>query len=295
MRYARIYYHPTPQRLQSKLFRAFRFISSFSIVIVVVVATVITKHLVMTGHHVRVVGKVDGGLEQSFGIPPLDASLMADMITPSMLIAMLAYLESYAVAHKFATKIGYELDPSQELVALGVSSIATSFCSGYPPGGSLSRTAMAAEAGARTPFYNLVVGGAVIVVLSCAMDQLTYVPKAVLAAVIEVAILNLIDWPEFVHAWSVDKADFLVMVVTAFTTLFISVDLGLGVGFLFSFVMLINNLNTIQTSMMGALESNMVDEVTGVPKRIFRALSQCPDAVEVESVKVRVLSLPTPS
>jgi len=56
----------------------------------------------------------------------------------------------------------------------------------WTTGGAFGRTALAAESGAKTPFYNLTIGVIVIVVLVAATDLIYYVPKATLAAIIQV-------------------------------------------------------------------------------------------------------------
>jgi len=202
-------------------------------------------------------------------------------------MALLAYLESYSVAYKFATLNHYSLDPSQELVALGTCNIIGSFATGYPAAGSFSRTAISAEAGSRTPFTNIVTATVVMLVLSFLTHELQYIPKSVLGAVIEVAIISLVDVPGFVHAYKVDKADFVVMVVTAVATFFTTIEVGLAAGLGMSLIVLIHNLGQIETSMLGTVTISEEGKEGGEGNQVFRSISHYPEALELDTVRVR--------
>jgi hypothetical protein len=51
------------------------------------------------------------------------AEELAGIFSICVPVALLAYIESYSVAHKFAVQNKYQLDPSQELFALGVANV----------------------------------------------------------------------------------------------------------------------------------------------------------------------------
>ena len=60
---------------------------------------------------------------------------------------------------------GYEVDPNQELVALGAANVASGLFQGFAISSSSSRTPVAAEAGAKTQVTGLVGAGAIVVLL----------------------------------------------------------------------------------------------------------------------------------
>ena len=64
---------------------------------------------------------------------------------------MIGFLESVAIAKAFARKNKYKVDPSQELIALGLANFIGAFCSAYPVTGSFSRTAVNSISGVATP------------------------------------------------------------------------------------------------------------------------------------------------
>ena len=68
-----------------------------------------------------------------------------------LIIPLIGFLESIAIAKAFARKNKYRVDPSQELIALGIANLMSSFVSSYPVTGSFSRTAVNAQSGVATP------------------------------------------------------------------------------------------------------------------------------------------------
>lgn len=77
------------------------------------------------------------------------------VITASIGISLLGYLESIAIGKAFAHKNGYELDPTQEMRAIGLGNVVSSFFQSYAITGSFSRTAVNAASNVQTPFGGL--------------------------------------------------------------------------------------------------------------------------------------------
>lgn len=74
------------------------------------------------------------------------------LMLPSVpMIVLVGALESIAVAKAFAFQFQYVIQPTQELMALGLSNILCSFLKGYPVTGSFTRSALKAQCGVRTP------------------------------------------------------------------------------------------------------------------------------------------------
>ena len=104
------------------------------------------------------------------------------------------YLESIAIAKSFARANGYDVVPSQELVAIGVGNLFSSFFHSFPITGSFSRTAVNSASGVATPLSGLVTGSIVMIALLLLTSMLQYVPKAALSSIIIVAVLKLFNY-----------------------------------------------------------------------------------------------------
>jgi SulP family sulfate permease len=66
-----------------------------------------------------------------------------------------------------------------------------------------------------------------------------YLPNAILAAVIMVAVFGLIDYKEPIHLWHTDRSDFWMLIVTFVATLSLGIEQGIGIGVILSLAMMI--------------------------------------------------------
>lgn len=80
------------------------------------------------------------------------AELFSEIGAGFAVVPIIAFLTSIAIAQSFSKKNNYEVNPSQELIALGVANVANSFVSGFPIAGCFSRTTVNSLSGVATPF-----------------------------------------------------------------------------------------------------------------------------------------------
>lgn len=132
--------------------------------IVVVGATAFEFVLELFGvKSLSVVGKVDAKISPpkppSFDLEGMAFSeILSTFGSGLILVPLLATMESIAVAKTFAHKFRYNIDTTQEFIALGTSNIVSSFFGSYPVTGAFTRSALAAESGVRTPMGCIVTG-----------------------------------------------------------------------------------------------------------------------------------------
>ena len=99
---------------------------------------------------VTVVGALPQGLP-ALRWPSLRPSDVDGILPLAGACFLLAYIEGVSAARTLASKHGYEIDPRQELLALGAANLAAAFGQGFPVTGGLSQSAVNDQAGARTP------------------------------------------------------------------------------------------------------------------------------------------------
>src|SRR5690606_32758151 len=126
-----------------------------------------------------VVGEIPARLP-SLALPGFDGGLVADLLPTAVVIAMVGFLESVAVAKVYARRNRYEIEPNQERLALGAANVASGVFGGYPVTGGFSRTAVNANAGARTPLASVVTAALVLVVLAALTPLFHDLPQATL-------------------------------------------------------------------------------------------------------------------
>ena len=154
---------------------------------------------------------------------------MVNLIVSAAIIALLGFVEAISVAKAIASETRQRLSANQELVGQGIANIVASAFQAYPVSGSFSRSAVNFDAGAKTGFSSVVAGIIVAITLLYLTPLLFYLPQATLAAVIIVAVFNLIKIEPVVHAWKVHRHDGFVAVAAFFTTLFFAPHLEKGI------------------------------------------------------------------
>jgi high affinity sulfate transporter 1 len=204
-----------------------------------------------------VVGSLPNGLPQ----PKNFFSLLNDgdfwhLWMPSALITLLSFIESIAVASKFADKHGYAIDASQELLALGACNLIGCWFQIYPVSGVLSLATVVEAAGATTPLYGMMAGGTLILVCSFALFLFEWLPKPVLGAIVLVGIMGLMDTHKMKKVYQINKRDFGVLCTTIFITLFLGIDFGVMLGVVASIVLFLQKSAKPHYSVLGRMKDN---------------------------------------
>lgn len=220
--------------------------------IVVVLSTLAVWLLSLSDMGVNIVGTVPGGLPE-FQIPAIHWSDMQALLPTALAISLVGFMESIAVAKVYATKNRYKLDANQELRGLGLANIFGALFQSFPTTGGFSRTAVNAQAGAQTQFSALVTAGIIGLTLLFLTPVFYYLPNAVLAAIVMVAVFGLIDWKEAVHLWNVDRKDFGLMMLTFCATLGLGIEQGILVGVVASLLIVIHQSSIPHTAIEGRL------------------------------------------
>jgi SulP family sulfate permease len=128
-----------------------------------------------------------------------------------------------------AAKTGQRLDPNQELIGQGLANMLGSLGKSYPISGSFSRSAVNLQAGAVTGLSSVFTSMAVVVVLMFFTPLLYYLPQAVLAAVIMMAVIGLLNVKGFIHAYRVKRYDGIISIITFICTLAFAPHLDKGI------------------------------------------------------------------
>ncbi len=187
----------------------------------------------------EVVGVIPRGLP-SLTIPPLTLGVFIQLFPYAIIISLLGFMEAISIAKAMAARTGQRLDPNQELIGQGLGNILGAVGKSYPTSGSFSRSAVNLQAGAITGMSSVFTGLAVVIVLVFFTPLLYYLPNAVLAAVIMMAVIGLVNINGFLHAWRVKKFDGAISIITFILTLAFAphLDKGIMIGVALSLLVL---------------------------------------------------------
>lgn len=196
---------------------------------VVAMAIVIAWALQADAQGVALVGALPA-LALPLALPPLDAALWWRLLPSAVPLALVTFVSSLAVAEGLALRRREQVDARRELAGLAAADLVSACSAGMPIGGSFSRGALNAEAGARTRMA----GAWAALLMALAMLLLTaplaWLPRAVLAASIVIAVLGVVEWRAFAEARRYAPPEFVLMVIVAALTLFVGSEAALATG-----------------------------------------------------------------
>ncbi|WP_200769536.1 SulP family inorganic anion transporter [Fontimonas thermophila] len=221
-----------------------------------IVVAITTMASSITGAHDRygvdVVGRIPQGLP-GVSLAFLQASGWLALLPSAALIALIGYVESISVAKALAFRRGEKVDPDQELVALGATNIAAACAGAMPVAGGFARSMVNFDAGARTQLAAVVT--ALWVALSAFLftGLLADLPKSVLAAIIVVAVWQLIDLRALLHTWSYDKGDAMAQGLTIVGVLLLGIEHGLLAGASLSLLLFLYRTSRPHIAVVGRL------------------------------------------
>ncbi len=180
-------------------------------------------------HGLAIVGAIPAGLPRP-SLDFLQASGWLELAPSAALIALVGYVESISVAKVLAARRKQKVDPNQELTALAVSNLAAAAVGSMPVAGGFSRSVVNFEAGAQTQLAGIVTALLVALVALFFTGWFQHLPHAVLAAIIVVAVAQLIDTDTARHIFAYDRGDGLTLLATLFGVLAFGIDVGLIMG-----------------------------------------------------------------
>lgn len=203
-------------------------------------------------HGVKTVGDIPGGLP-GFSIPELDGSALGSLTAAAVAITLVGFMESIAVAKVYARRHRYEIDPNQELFALGMANVTSGLFGGYPVTGGFSRTAVSDSAGTKTPLASIVAAGLIVVAVLFLTPVFSLLPQAALGATIIVAVLNLIDVKEMRHIARVKRSDLIGLGISFLATLVLGIERGMLVAIVASMLVVFARMSKPHSATLGRI------------------------------------------
>ena len=173
--------------------------------LVAAVSVVLSRALDLEAHGVAVIADVPSGLPTP-ALPGIGLGEIGALSGGALALALVALAESVGAARSLAAQRGYEIDPNQELIALGGANAGAGLLQGFPVDASLSRSAVGAGAGVRTRLSGLFVAALLVATMLFLTPLFDGLPQATLAAIIIAAVVGLVDVRGFRQLWRIDQA-----------------------------------------------------------------------------------------
>ena len=162
---------------------------------------------------------------------------IANLLGVAFAIAFLASLENTLMAKGLASRSGDHADVNQDMFSVGISNIACAIAGGMPASGSLTRSTLNFESGARTRFASFFAGlfslGLAVLIAAAAgwgMPLIDYVPKAALAALVIALSFSLFNMRHIRICLRTTADDATVLVITFVATLLAPLHVAIFIG-----------------------------------------------------------------
>ena len=169
--------------------------------------------------HGSVIGLLPSGLPALYWPHWPGWSVLNQLWVPAMVIALVSFLETASSARIECQRDGKRWDDNTELFSQGMAKLASALSGSFPTSTSFSRSALMLYAGARSGWAVVFSIGFVLLALLLLMPALQFVPKAVMAAAVIVAVSNLFQPRQFLRLWQIDRIETFTAGVTFAITL----------------------------------------------------------------------------
>lgn len=248
--------------------KLFFFLSTLRTVFVILLYTMISWLANMHSREhpkFKILGEVPRGFKHA-RVPELNSSIINSFIgdLPAAVIVLL--IEHIAISKSFGRVNNYTINPSQEMVAIGVTNLLAPFLGGYAATGSFSRTAIKSKAGVRTPFAGVITAVVVLLAIYALPAVFFYIPSASLSAVIIHAVGDLITPPDTLYKfWLVSPFEVIIFFVGVIVTVFDNIEDGIYCTIALSFAVYLFRVLRTKGRFLGRVQVHSVlgDHVLG--------------------------------
>ena len=190
---------------------------------------------------VALIAEVPRGLP-SFTLPDFGQILThLDLIVGAAVgLLLVGFSVTTAAVREYASKHNYEIDINQELLAQGASNVTSGLFQGIFVNGSLSKSPVNDQAGAKSQLSNLAQACLIILTLLFLAPLFSFLPEAVLGAIIiEAVVMGMMNVPEMKRIFSVKRFEFLAAMTALLGVMTFGVLQGVLIGVALSLVWLV--------------------------------------------------------
>ncbi|MFK7980742.1 MAG: SulP family inorganic anion transporter [Saprospiraceae bacterium] len=241
--------------------------------IVVVLGVLLSWGLDLSQYGLNIIAGVPEGLP-IFQLPDMGWENIQLLGETTLTVTIICIVESLAIAKVLEAKHqDYTIRPDQELFALGISKIGGAFFQSIPTSGSFSRSAINNEAGAKTTVASIITVFLIALTLLFLTPLFYYLPRAILAAIIMLAVKSLFDLKEGIYLWHTHKEDFWMMLITFIVTLIVSIPVGIFTGVLLSIGAILYHSTHPHIAVLGKIEGT----------NHYRNVKRFDDAIELDN------------
>ncbi|NXA27388.1 S26A8 protein, partial [Ibidorhyncha struthersii] len=243
--------------------------------LLIITVTIISNRIHL---HAESSSAVVSMIPQRFLPPTLpDLSNLSDIIWHAFSLAIVSYFLLVFVGERYASLHNYNIASNQELIAVGLCNIFSSFFKSFVVSCAISGTVIQEKTGGRTQLA-AAIGASVMLVIALKLGRFfEMIPNDILAAIVVFNMLpflkKFLDVPIL---WRRDKYHSVIWLVTFAAVLCFGLDVGLAIAMGFTFFIITIRSHRMKMVVLGQIP-NM---------NIYRSLSVYRAAREIEGIKI---------
>ena len=200
--------------------------------IAVVGATLATRAWHLDAHGVAVLGHIGGGVPR-FQPPHLEPGNALSLVGLALVVAVVVMVQTAATTRAFSGDDG-ESNVAGDFLGLGVGNVIAGLFGTFPVNASPPRTAIAAEAGARSQYAGLLAAAAVLLLAAFGTPLLAHVPVAALGGIMLFVAQRIFHLRVFIKVLRHTPAEFALALATMVLIVALPIQSGVAIGIFLS-------------------------------------------------------------
>ena len=209
-------------------------------VLILIVGAGLTAIFHIDRYGVKLLPKVDAGLPK-IAIP--DMSLLfpnaEEIIVLSLTIALVIMAQTLLASNNYALKYNYKINNNREILAYAAGNAAGALVGCCPINGSVSRSGIADQYGAKSQIMSITAALTMILVLLFGTGLLQYLPVPMLTGIVLSALMGIVEFGIAKKTWKADKQEFAIFMAAFSGVLLFGTIYGVVIGVILSFVAVI--------------------------------------------------------
>jgi sulfate permease, SulP family len=178
---------------------------------------------------IATIGSVPGGLP-SLALPPVNASELHLVLTCAASCFLVIVAQSAATSRAYAMRYEEKFFENFDLVGLAAANATAALTGTFVVNGSPTKTEMVDESGGRSQVAHLTTAAVVLIVLLFLTRPLSFLPNAVLSAIVFIIGVKLVDVKGMRELFRLQRDEFWIALLTAATVVVSTVMYGIAVA-----------------------------------------------------------------
>ncbi len=224
-------------------------------VIIMVIGALLTVFFNIDSMGVKLLPHVESGFNGLFILQINNVKGSAgEYLFNSLSIAVVILAESLLASRGNALKDGYKLDNNREVLAYSIGNFSSALSGCCPVNGSVSRTGIVRQFGAKSQWLSISAAVTMIAVLYFATPIIEYLPVPILTAIVVSALMNACEFHEAKRLWKTSRNEFYIFMGAFLSVLFFGTIAGVMIGVVLSFVAVVIRAVTPPRAFLGVIK-----------------------------------------